>query len=121
MDAYEKTPAEIAHVVVDMRDFVAEVDPQVVTFTLRAELGIAIDDVTTTVGLIELDVSGGKTGRVYVIGVEAKTGDGQSETVTKRIRLIEPPLWPDLPGGVPVGGVGAGSSSYADNYSDNYA
>jgi hypothetical protein len=121
MDAYVKTPAETVRVTIDMRQFVIDADPVPVSFSLRSDLGIVITDQTTLPGLIELDVSGGNTGRVYVLGVEATTTDGQSEVVTRRIRLREVDLWPGLPVAGPIGTPGVSSSQYADSYADSYA
>lgn len=89
---YIKRPSETVRAEFDMRGFVAEVDPEVVTFVTRFEEGLAIVDVTAVAGLIELDVSGGLAGRVYEFGVEATTTSGQSRVDTRRMRLVEPAL-----------------------------
>jgi len=120
MDAYAKRPGDTVKVQFDMRDFVAEVDPAVVTFLLKYEEGLDVEDESTITGLIELSITSGRAGRVYVFGIEA-VADGQSRTDMRRMRLVDPSEWPTVPGdGIPVG-PGAGQSQYADNYADNYA
>jgi len=121
MDAYTKRPDDLTKVVFDMRSFVAEVDPNPVTFLLKVEEGIFATDVSTTPGLIELEIGGGRTGRVYLFGIEATTSDGQSRTDMRRMRLVDPSEWPIVDTTpVPVGS-NAPQSQYADNYADAYA
>jgi len=120
MDSYVKRPDDTLKVQFDMRSFVAEVDPSAVTFFVKSEEGIDVEDESTVTGLIELSITNGRIGRVYLLGIEATTSDGQSRVDMRRVRLVDPSEWPGLPPGTPVG-PGASQSLYADNYSDNYA
>ncbi len=90
MDAYVKAPTETLRIEFDFRDFVASVDPEVVTFVFLGEAGLTLADSTTVPGLIEMDVTGGVTGRVYRVGVEASTPSGEATSDTRRVRLREP-------------------------------
>ena len=94
MDAYVKGKNEQLTIEFDMREFVARVAPEAVTFVYRAEPGLVLGDKTMTLGLIQMTVGGGIVGRVYKVGVEASTGSGKSISDTRLVRLREPALPP---------------------------
>lgn len=102
MDAYVKGKNEQITIEFDMREFVARVAPEAVTFVYRAEPGLVIGDKTMTLGLIEMTVGGGIVGRVYKVGIEASTVSGQSISDTRLVRLRAAELPPIVIFGTPL-------------------
>lgn len=101
-DNYIKRPSDVIDVQFDLRDFVAAVGlqgvaPEDVQFLLRNEPGITITSTMGAIGLIDMSVSGGTMGRVYLIGVEATTPDGDSKVEVSRVRVRDPSLFALLP------------------------
>jgi len=117
---YIKRPSDVIDAQFDLRDFVAAVGlqgvaPEDITFTVRNETGITVTSNMTTIGLLDLRVSGGTIGRVYVIGVEATTVDGDSRVEVSRVRVRDPSLFYLLPD---TSVVDDGSTYVLDTYVD---
>lgn len=103
-DNYIKRPSDVLDAVIDLRDFVAEVAaqgiaPEDVTFRLRNDPGINVTSTMPEIGLLKLRVSGGVMGRVYLVGAEASTPDGDSQIEMSRVRVRDPSLFDSLPPG----------------------
>lgn len=103
-DNYIKRPSDVLDAVFDLRDFVALVGrqgvaPEDVRFKLRNEPGITVTSTMDTPGLINMRISGGTVGRVYLVGVEASTDDGDSRVEMSRVRVRDPSLFDSLPPG----------------------
>ncbi|HWH83245.1 MAG TPA: hypothetical protein VNU71_13525 [Burkholderiaceae bacterium] len=114
MDTYTKTTGETVRLEFDMREFALSVLPASVTYMLRADPGTVATDATIDPDLLLIDVSGGKLGRVYKVGIEATSSDGDSKTDMRKVRIVDPAL-------VPAGPLVGGLSDYADDYADDYA
>lgn len=122
-DNYIKRPNDVLDAEFDLRDFVASVAaqgvaPGDVAFKLRNEPGISVTSEMPEVGLIKMRVSGGLVGRVYQIGVEASTADGDSMVEMSRVRVRDPSLFDALPPAPNEGG--PGSYMTEDYVEDDY-
>lgn len=101
---YIKRPSDVLDAEFDLRDFVAAVGlqgvaPEDVSFRLRNEPGIDVSSTMPVIGLIHMRISGGTMGRVYLVGVEATTTDGDSRVEMSRVRVRDPSLFDLLPPG----------------------
>lgn len=119
-DNYIKRPNDILDAEFDLRDFVASVATQGVApgdvgFKLRNEPGISVTSEMPEIGLIKMRVSGGLVGRVYQIGVEASTLDGDSHVEMSRVRVRDPSLFDALP---PAPDEGGPDSYVAEDFTD---
>jgi hypothetical protein len=103
--SYVKRPGEKLEFPVDLRDFVADVFEQGVAaedvqFKVRSDPGIVVTStMPDAVGLLKLAVTGGTAGRIYQVGVEATTPDGDSRVEMARVRVREPSNFETLPAG----------------------
>jgi hypothetical protein len=108
---YIKRPSDIITVQFDLREWVADrvaegAVEEDIEFRLRATSGLAIETESSVTGLINATVSGGDMGRVYDIGMEARTIDGDSMVDMRKVRVRDPSLFDLLPSEteIPIGG-----------------
>ena len=110
MRTHAKRPDETLTVTLDFSDFIARVgDEAVITYNLRADLGITVEANSSTPGVFEITLSGGDLGRAYSFGIEAETAEGESKVQLHRIRLRETAnTWDSVP---VVGAIGGGNNA----------
>lgn len=97
-DAHIKRPSDVIDVQFDFLAFVAAVglegvSPIQISFFLRTEPGLTIASSMETIGLVKLRVGSGVMGRVYDLGVEATTPDGDSAVQMTKVRVRDPSLF----------------------------
>lgn len=107
--SYIKRPADAIAIPVDFAEFIAEHPAAVITYTLRADVGVVIDTELLGEGSFSLHVTGGVAGRVYRFGIEAVSDDGDSKVSAVTLRLLDPNDWDGIP---VVGDIGSGSNLF---------
>jgi hypothetical protein len=88
--AYSKRPSDSISVTFDFRPFATGVSPAVVTYSLKSQTGIYIEQQQPQAGLFVLSLYGGIAGRHYIFGIEARSTDGMSKLDLRRLRVREP-------------------------------
>ena len=101
-EVYIKRPADTITVEFDFREFVARVATDGVAsgdirFAVRSAPGITVSSAMSIPGLVVCTVSGGDMGRVYQIGLDATTPDGESQAEVRKVRVRDPSLFGLLP------------------------
>lgn len=89
LPSYQKRPKDAIQVVFDFRPFVAAVAPSFVTFALKSQPGIFIEQAQDPAYVYTLTIYGGKAGRHYVFGIEATSVSGMSKLDLRRLRVRE--------------------------------
>lgn len=107
--SHHKRPGATLAVRLDFTDFAAAAGSEAVTYELRADPGITVHADAPDVGVIDLEVSGGTTGRQYHFGVEARIPSGASEIQNNLLRVREPRDWGTVPVIGPIGDAAPGA------------
>lgn len=95
-DIIIKRPDDIAIDLFDFRSFATSVGSPV-TYLMRAEAGPVISQEEIQPGLFKLTIYGGRLGRVYAYGMEARSESGDSEVFSRTLRIREVSSLGDVP------------------------